>query len=983
MFDGSQGPRASRPPAGPPTDATLSVTRAARILGVHPNTVRAWSDEGRLRHYRINARGDRRFRLSDLERFLVELQASPGNGPATRLLADGTAGDGSGATASIAEAIPPSDGSGRASKRRRARSVAAALTVDAALAAERRRLELDLLTRLSAIVADSTHPNPLAAAARTIREDLGLAAAGIWQLEGDRFLLRAAAGSAPVEPLAGDRRLLVAALERGLAVGPPDAEPILGLGPELAATGAPVRGPATVLWLVGEGPLARHPDPAIARALAATVGAIARIEASRAAATEDLRRTEALRRIALDLGGRLDLDQVLEALIDHALVFCRADRGAIHLTDAPSNRLETRVARGLSRAFLAVAADPSRSPLVAEALAARRPRMSPDLRSDRREDALRPAAIQEGIVGRCVVPLLDRGVVLGLLDVYRDDAASCSETELAGFADFAGHASVAIRTARDYGQMARWTAQLASIQQLGARLSRLSTVREIGEAIVSELSQLIDHHNVRVYRRYGDDLIPIAMRGRVGEYVDETPEQLRTKVGHGLTGWVAEHRVAQIVGDAAHDPRAMTIPGTDPDLDESMLLAPMLHEDDVLGVLVLSKLGLHQFTDDDLRLLVIYASFAAQAMANADATERLRAQSATLERQLLGQREILRITESILTTLDPRAVLDQVADGLAAIIGYDRITIAVLEPTGSLRPLAAKGLAATDPTSWDPETTRLVRLAVEENMARLVEEAGHDGEGAADRDGSARSRIIAPLRGRTGATGVLMLERFGTRGYSPDEFELVKVFAAQVSIALQNAEVHRAVALRAQTDALTGLLNHGTFQEWLARLVEAGEPFGLLMVDLDDFKSVNDALGHPAGDRYLRDVAMAIARSGRQRDQTFRYGGDEFTIILRGADAAGAVAAAQRIRAAVLAVGGPGSEWARTGLSVSCSIGAATYPADGRTAQDVLLAADRACFVAKRAGNGGIATAAEGEALAGELDLQVPTPVDPPSLPLA
>ena len=65
-----------------------------------------------------------------------------------------------------------------------------------------------------------------------------------------------------------------------------------------------------------------------------------------------------------------------------------------------------------------------------------------------------------------------------------------------------------------------------------------------------------------------------------------------------------------------------------------MLLAPMLFEDQVLGVLVLSKLGLHQFSDDDLRLLVIYASFAAQAMANADATERLRAQSEALERQL-------------------------------------------------------------------------------------------------------------------------------------------------------------------------------------------------------------------------------------------------------------------------------------------------------------------------------------------------------------
>ena len=212
--------------------------------------------------------------------------------------------------------------------------------------------------------------------------------------------------------------------------------------------------------------------------------------------------------------------------------------------------------------------------------------------------------------------------------------------------------------------MATWAAQLQSIQQLGARLNRLSSVTEIGLAIATELRQLIDYHNVRVYRLVGEELIPVAMQGQVGEYVDETPDQLRVAVGEGITGWVAEHRIAQNLGDAAADPRANTIPGTEDDLDESMLLAPMLFDDQVLGVLVLSKLGLHQFTDDDLRLLVIYASFAAQAMANADTTERLRDQSLALERQLRSQRELLQITESILTTLDPRAVLDSITDRL-------------------------------------------------------------------------------------------------------------------------------------------------------------------------------------------------------------------------------------------------------------------------------------------------------------------------------
>ena len=107
--------------------------------------------------------------------------------------------------------------------------------------------------------------------------------------------------------------------------------------------------------------------------------------------------------------------------------------------------------------------------------------------------------------------------------------------------------------------------------------------------------------------------------------------------------------------------------------------------------------------------------------------------------------------------------------------------------------------------------------------------------------------ICVPLRGRDGATGVLTLERLGLeQRYSEEEFELVQLFAAQVSIALQNAEVHRAVEIRAQTDDLTGLLNHGTFQA-LARAATRSrlEPFSLIMLDLDDFKGVNDAARPP------------------------------------------------------------------------------------------------------------------------------------------
>ena len=541
-------------------------------------------------------------------------------------------------------------------------------------------------------------------------------------------------------------------------------------------------------------------------------------------------------------------------------------------------------------------------------------------------------------------------------------------------------------SAADVARMTTWAAQLQSIQQLGNRLNRLTSEAEIGMAIATELHDLIDYHNVRVYRIDGDDLVPVAFKGQVGEYIDETPEQLRIEVGVGITGWVAANGIAQNLPDASSDDRAETIPGTEDDLDESMLLAPMTFDDQVIGVLVLSKLGLDQFTDDDLRLLEIYASFAAQAFVNADSTQLLRERSAALERQLRNQRELLQITESILTTLDPVGVLDKITDRLGNLVHYDNISIEVYDRRANvLTPLTARGVNAEDYLQpWEPGETGVATWVLQHNEPLLVVDEladprvlQFDSTGPVD-----GSLIVVPLRGREGVSGVLTLERLGREDrFDEEEFELVKLFAAQVSIALNNAEIHRAVEIRARSDDLTGLLNHGTFQEFLVQRVREGGPFSLIMLDLDDFRAINNELGHQAGDRLLRAIADALLHAGRDTDHVFRYGGDEFAFLLPGTDGSGALRVADRARDAVRRVAAQ-PVWTASGTVVSASIGVATFPIDGASAESVLLAADRACYVAKRIGRGRIATAAEGLAQAAEISLQEPTPVDPPSVDL-
>ena len=960
-----------------PIDATLSVTKAARLLGVHPNTVRAWSDAGRLRYYRINPRGDRRYRIGDLQRFLAAAQgglteAAPSH--ARRGSERGSADTSAmtGRAAGYGLVAPPG-------------------ALDS-LDADRRRADLALLTELARIAASGAGLDiALAESSASIVRGGPLNAVAIYELRGDRLVPRASAGVSSSQHLVelprdfGPFAAAIAAagaLESGQT--PTRSSGLTGSDLEMAiAIQLPAeRSPWGVLVLGSDRSTDSDAfDAELTAAVAEVVGAVVGAARDADEINHQLHRADALRRVASDIGSRLDLDQILAGLVDHAMVLFEADRSAVFLRQ-PNGSITAEVARGLSQAYLQSVRDfPVRS-LPSLAVAARRPMFASGYGNDARGSDVRAAVVQEGYDTISTAPLFDGPELLGLLNVYHDKPHAWSEDELETMAALATQAAVAIKNAQNYEKMATWAAQLQSIQQLGVRLSRLTNGREIGLAIATELRQLIDYHNVRVYRLQGDDLIPVAMQGQVGEYVDETAEQLQVKFGEGITGWVAEHRIAQNLPDAGKDPRANTIPGTDEDLDESMLLAPMTFEDQVLGVLVLSKLGLHQFSDDDLRLLVIYASFAAQAFANADATELLQAQSAALERQLVNQRGLLQITESILTTLDPSAILDQVAERLSDLVGYDNLSIEVLDrASGLLKPLTAKGIhknAYLEP--WLPGEEGLATWVVTHNEPALVIDERSDRRVLVFRDEGATdgSLICVPLRGREGATGVLTLERLGLEHrYTEDEFELVKVFAAQVSIALQNAEVHRAVEIRAQTDDLTGLLNHGTFERWLEQSVEAGDAFSLIMLDLDEFKSVNDALGHQAGDRLLAEIARAIVAAGRETDRVFRYGGDEFALILPGTDAGSALGVAERVRAAIDSIGRAGSTWAEQRIRTSVSIGVATFPRDGSTPGSVLLAADRACFVAKRTGNGLIATADEGLAIAREFSLQEPTPVDP------
>lgn len=694
------------------------------------------------------------------------------------------------------------------------------------------------------------------------------------------------------------------------------------------------------------------PDIAIARATnEPPLEDVARHATSVGGAPTD--RADALRRIAAKVSGRREIEGLFEDIIDESFALFGVERAGLWLYDEGAHRpLRLAAQRGLSDEIVAAIAELTADAGTAGMDAVRRGQVRVlDKAMRRTTPQLR--ALYRGIDIRtiCFVPLRFGDEPLGLLTLYHREDHDWSGDEGALAQAFGDHMATAIGSAR-LARAGRGLAdRVASIAELAGRLSHLHDVEQIAWAIVAETGRLIDRDTIRVYRvdHEAGWCEPLAFEGQFLGTTSPAPDQLRMPIGTGLTGWVAANDRVVRTGDAAGDPRSKVVGKAD--TEESMLVVPMSIEGLVHGVIVVSALGRDVFDHDDELTMAIFASYAAQAIVNADNVGRLQRQQAELERQLDGQRRLLAVNERLLSTLDSAGVLDLVADSLKAIAPYDSLTVyRVDRAEGVRRAVLARDMYASEILADETDLAEgLTGWVIEHGEAVLANEAHLDPRSiqVPGTPYEPEAMIIVPLMVGGAVIGTLNVGRLGgpEANFSANEFELTKLFAGQASIALQNAQTHGEVQVRAERDALTGLRNHGAFQRELGDAVLGGSdgaPFSLVMLDLDSFKSFNDALGHPAGDALLADLAEAMSGATREGDRLYRYGGDEFAAILPGADrlaahdVAGRIASAVRARSAI--VGGP---------IVGASAGVACFPADGLTKDELVAVADQALYQVK------------------------------------
>lgn len=321
--------------------------------------------------------------------------------------------------------------------------------------------------------------------------------------------------------------------------------------------------------------------------------------------------------------------------------------------------------------------------------------------------------------------------------------------------------------------------------------------------------------------------------------------------------------------------------------------------------------------------------------------------------QVLGS--LARIVASV---VDLRSAFDAFAEEVRWLIPFESATMMLVdEPTGTIERYATyPEVTPADSTiaQYVPLSASAFRSVAEAHLPLVLrrdapELAGADW-GAADPD--AFEIVGVPVYSGDACVAVFALGRQSVLGFNAEDLTVLEEVGRLLAISIERVRVFEEAEYRARHDMLTGLPNYRYFQEQFRALdaeLPEGAAMALLWIDMDELKPINDTLGHAAGDEVIRRVGAALRDACRSTDFVARVGGDEFVVLMPGANERAALIVSERIHANLdhVQLETPGAP-----SRIRLSIGAAMMPDDALTLDDLAQAADEAMYEAKFAGGG-------------------------------
>src|SRR5947199_2590173 len=428
--------------------------------------------------------------------------------------------------------------------------------------------------------------------------------------------------------------------------------------------------------------------------------------------------------------------------------------------------------------------------------------------------------------------------------------------------------------------------------------------------------------------------------GRSGEKTN-----MRIQPGTGLIGTAAQEKRPVYAPDVSRDPRYIGSPsGT-----KSEVAIPLMVRDEVVGVVDIQSEKLDAFDSETLDLLTLFSTQASIALENA----RLYTLEQRRSRQLEAINAIARQTTAVLN-LDE--LLGKVCDLVLRTFPVDHVVVQLLDEErlsvrahkGKLTPILTQGAALPTGTGMGMRALELGKTVVENEVAFVPHYMASFVE--------TRSEMCVPLIFFGEKLGVLMLESAKPHNFTDEDVTPLESVADICAGAIQNAHYFEKAQQLAYIDGLTGIYNRRYFELEINSEIERASRYqgrlAIIMIDIDNFKRLNDEFGHLLGDEVLRQVSGVFVQQLRKVDVVCRYGGEEFAILVPQTSGGNAMEVAEKLRRMVEAYRFPGVP-----VKVTISAGVAEFPTHGRTRDELVAAADAALYVSKEAGRNRVSAA--------------------------
>jgi diguanylate cyclase (GGDEF)-like protein len=419
---------------------------------------------------------------------------------------------------------------------------------------------------------------------------------------------------------------------------------------------------------------------------------------------------------------------------------------------------------------------------------------------------------------------------------------------------------------------------------------------------------------------------------------DPGTEGLRLPLDRGITGSAARQKRPIYAADVAKDANYVSTAKS----TRSELAVPLMVRHEVVGVLDCQSENLDHFDKDTIDLLTLFSTQASMALQNAHLY--------SLERQRARQLEVINaVARETTAVLDQEELLIKVCSVIQQTFQVGHVSVLLRDDDGLvLRASQGRFNAAPPAGGRLPATSGLWgqalaagRTLIENDVRTSSERGGFSHE--------TQSRMCIPLVSFGQTLGVLVLESERTGNFQEGDIESLEAVADICATAIQNAHYVERVKQLAYLDGLTGIFNRRFFELRVVEEIDRARRFNsgmaIVMVDIDQFKRLNDEFGHLLGDEVLRQVSSVFHQQLRKIDVVCRYGGEEFAILLSQTNPQHALAVAEKLRRLV-------ESWQFPGVPrpVTISAGVATFPDHGTTRDELVKSADAGLYAAKQGG---------------------------------